>query len=219
MVVVGFCGSGALPSSAQPLVAACVQGWLAAGAQVAVGCAAGADAAVVSAVLSAGAASRLTVFCAFAPSGQGAAGLVSSVAGVSAALFAGAVVRWLAGGSLAVPVRGRLAQRSLAFVRFLAAQQSAAPGGGLVGFVSSLPSSPFGRGPFPSCGSGTWSTLAAAALLGVPVVAFPVRLSSCPPATLPPGHLVPLPGGGQWQPGPWPGSWAWAPAQRPLGLF
>lgn len=200
MALVGFSGSLSLPPSARPLVASVVGGWLSAGASVVVGCAVGADHFVVSSVLAAGAASRLTLFVAFAPSGVGAAGSVSAVAGVTAAALAGASVRWLAGGPLDIPLRARLARRSLALVRHLAAT----PGAGLVAFVSSLPSAPFGRGPFPSCGSGAWSTLAAAALLRVSVVVFPVTLSPC--------HLVPLPAGGSWQPGPWPRSWSWSPS-------
>jgi len=56
----------------------------------------------------------------------------------------------------------------------------ATAGGGLVAFPASpRPPRAFGPGPFPSCGSGTWATVGAAALLGVPVyVVFPARPSA-----------------------------------------
>lgn len=206
--VVGFCGSRSLPSSAAPLVAGVVRACLAGGSVVAVGCAAGADLLALSTVLSVGAAPRLSVFCAFGPGGVGAAGSASAVAEVAAAATAGAAVSWWAGGSASVPLRGRLAARSLALVRSLATG-----GGLLVAFVSALPSSPFGGGDFPACGSGSWSSVAAAVRLGVPVAVFPIGIAADLPA---------LPGGpGSWVPGPWAGSWSWAvaPEATQLSLF
>ena len=110
---------------------------------------------------------------------------------------------WLAGGVLSVPLPARLAARSLAFVRFLASS-----GGCLVVAASSLPSRAFGPGPFPSCGSGSWSSAAAAVLAGVPVFA---AWGGGGPVPLFPA----LPGGGSWSPWPLPGcawAWRWVPA-------
>jgi hypothetical protein len=203
--LVGFCGSRALPPGAASLVAPLVAAVLASGSGVAVGCASGADGVVVSAALFAP--GRVRVFCAFGPGGVGACGSVSSVAGVAAAAAAGASVLWLAGGPLSVPPPARLARRSLALVRAVAAE-----GGPLVALVASLPSSSFGPGPFPSCGSGSWSSVAAAALLRCPVVVVPcggLSASSFP-------SLPGAPCGGAWAPSSaWPGAFVWAP----VGLF
>jgi hypothetical protein len=65
--MVGFCGSRALPVSAadSALVSGVVGSVLSGGRGVAVGCAVGADALVVSSVLALGASSWLRVFAAF----------------------------------------------------------------------------------------------------------------------------------------------------------
>ena len=122
--MVGFCGSRALPSSAgvSALVAGVVGSVLSGGRNVAVGCATGGDALVVSSALSAGASSRLRVFAAFGPVSPpwpdtrvfapGASSSLSSVSGVAGALTAGASVSWWAGGGPSVPLAGRLASRS-----------------------------------------------------------------------------------------------------------
>ncbi len=181
MSLVGFSGSRSLPASASPLVAGIVR-------SLAVGCSLGADALVVSSVLTAGAASRLSVFCAFGPvsppwpalrvSAPGASRSSSSVSGVAAALAAGASVSWWSGGGPTVPLRGRLAARSAALVRANAASGSEA-GAGFVGFVSSpcpesLAPAPSRSACFSGSGSGSWATLAFAAGLGLPVVVFPL---------------------------------------------
>lgn len=195
---VGFSGSRSLSPAAASLAAAVARGVVASGAPGLVGCAAGADAAFVSAFVAGGAAARLRVFAAFGPGGVGAAGAASSVSGVAAAARAGASVCWWAGGPASVPVRGRLARRSLAFVRALAAA-----GGRLFVFPSSPPARPFASGAWPSCGSGSWASACAAARLGVPVVVFP-------------GFAGPLPllGAGAWASVSLAGSvgWAWRPA-------
>jgi hypothetical protein len=202
--VVGFCGSRALPSAAQPLVSAAVGAALNSGAPVSTGCATGADQFVLSALLSFGCSlRRVAVFCAFGSNGAGSAAS-SAVGEVFAVARRGASIHWWAGGGPRVPLRGRLAARSLAHVRFLASS-----GGCLVGFVSSLPARPFGSGPFPACGSGSWSSLAAAVLAGVPVFVVPAGLA---PSALP---ALPSPLGGRWAPGPL-GSFRWQPA---AGLF
>jgi hypothetical protein len=84
------------------------------GAAVSVGCAIGADALVITAVVGAGRADHLRIYAAFGASGAGAwAG--SAVSVVMSAARAGAAVIWLAGGAPgAVPLRARLAQRSAA---------------------------------------------------------------------------------------------------------
>ena len=200
--VVVVCGSRALPGAAVPLVGRVVSALLGAGSVLAVGCAVGADAAALSAAVAAGAAARLQVWAAFGPvsppwaarrySAPGACS-ASAVGAVAAALVAGAPVRWWAGGPPSVPLASRLARRSLACVRSAAA---GGPGSGRVAFVASLPGRPFGRGPWPSCGSGSWASAAAAALLGLSVVVVPVG----PLAGASVSSLPALPGGGAWVP-------------------
>jgi hypothetical protein len=186
--MVGFCGSRTLPLSAadSALVSGVVGSVLSGGRGVAVGCAVGADALVVSSVFALGASSWLRVFAAFGhvsppwPAARafapGASSSVSSVSGVADALAAGASVSWWAGGGPSVPLAGRLASRSSALVSAVAASGA---GPGFVGFVSSP--CPAGLGPSPSpsacfsgSGSGSWASLALASGLGLPVVVFPV---------------------------------------------
>ena len=190
--LVGFCGSRALPVSAadSALVAGVVGSVLAAVPRrgVAVGCAIGGDALVVSSVLALGASSRLRVFAAFGPVSPpaslpaarvfapAASSSISSVSGVAVALAAGASVSWWAGGGPSVHLAGRLASRSAALVSAVAASGA---GRGFVGFVSSPCPAGFGPSSIPSAcfsgsGSGSWASLALAAGLGLPVVDFPV---------------------------------------------
>ena len=208
--VVMVCGSRSLSPSAVPLVSQVVQSLLSAGRGIAVGCAAGADATVISSVLAAGASSQLRVFAAFGPGGAGAAGSVSAVSVVSQAATNGVPVTWWAGGPASVPLRGLLASRSLACVRSVVGSGA---GAGLVAFVSALPSRSWGSGAFPSCGSGSWSSVAAAAKLGLPVVVFPVgALVGVVSAQLP---VLPVPGGGSWVcagAGAWSGACRWQAA-------
>jgi len=211
--LVGFCGSRAFPASGSvSALVAGVVGSVLAGVprrDVAVGCALGGDALVVSSVLAVGASSRLSIFAAFGPvsppwpaahvSAPGASSSVSSVSGVAAALAAGASVSWWAGGGPAVPFAGRLASRSAALVSAVAASGA---GRGFVGFVSSP--CPAGLGPsaspsacFSGSGSGSWGSLALAAGLGLPVVVFPLAGSALPSSW---GSWVYLPGpsGSPW---------------------
>jgi hypothetical protein len=120
-------------------------------------------------------------------------------------------VSWWAGGGPGVVLRARLARRSLAAVRLVAA---GGPGSGLVAWSSRLPAIPFRAGPWPSCGSGTWSSVAAAARLGVPVIVVPVG----PLARVPLARWPVLPAGGHWSPvssGSLSGAALWSP---PLSL-
>ena len=217
--VVGFCGPRVAPVAAGLVVGRVVASVLQQGRGVATGCASGVDALAVAAALGAGAGSSLFVFAAFGPSGLGVVGSSSSVAGVATAAQSGAHVAWFAGGGPGSrpggtrsgaplpPARARLAARSLAFVRFVAGQ---GPGSGLVAVVSSPPPRPFAAGPWPACGSGSWGSLGAAALLGLPVVVFPVGWSGFAGC----GSLPALPGpAGSWVPaaasGLWASAWRW----------
>ena len=185
------CGSRSLPGGAAPGVGRVVSALVGAGSVLAVGCAAGADAAAVSSVVAAGVGSRLRLFAVGGSSGAGFAGKASAFSGVRSAASAGATVSWWAGGGAAVPLRARLARRSLACVRAAAA---GGPGSGLVAFVSQLPARPFGAGAWPSCGSGSWASVAAASQQGLPVVVVPVG----PLAGVSVSSLPALPGGGAW---------------------
>ena len=187
MSVVAFGGSRGLPVSAEPFVRRVVGAVLGAGRSVAVGCAAGADAAVVEAVVRAGACRRLSVFSVFGRSGAGSCG-VSAVGAVLRAAAAGARVFWWAGGGRSVGLVPRLVARSAACVRSAAAGGA---GSGLVLFVSSAHS------------PGSWGSARLAARLGVPVVVFLVGV--------PAGCLVSL-GQGRWVPagsGVWASGWLW----------
>ncbi len=191
--VVMLCGSRSLPQGAWRRVGSVVSSLLSAGSVLAVGCAAGADAAAVSSVVSAGAAPRLLLFAVGGRSGAGFAGRVSALAGVRSAVAAGAAVSWWAGGPASVPLRARLVGRSLACV---GAAAGGGPGSGLVAFVGQLPPRPFGAGAWPTCGAGSWGSVAAAALQGLPVVVVPVgALAGVSVSSLPA-----LPGGGSWSP-------------------
>jgi hypothetical protein len=192
------------------------------GADLVTGCAMGADAQVIRAALAQGApgAMALSVLAAHGPvapsSRYSAPGAWSgsAVADVAAAQRLGAAVTWWAGGGPDVALRARLARRSLATVRLVA---SSSCGSQLIAWPSRLPLYPFRAGPWPSCGSGTWASAAAAARLGVPVVVFPVgelvsvRLSSWPA----------LAAGGSWSPltsGVFAGAAIWSPPPS-LDLF
>lgn len=169
-----------LPS---PLVGQVVASVLAAGHSVRVGCAVGADQFVISAALVQPA--RLHVFAAFSASGSGSwSG--SAVAAVSAAASAGASVSFLAGGSLSVPLVGRLMARSRAALSGCAAS---------VFFLAS-PSS-----------SGSLAVAACAVRVGQPVFAFCAAVPASPRGCF--GRWVPafffsFP------------CWRWAPAQASL---
>lgn len=186
-----FSGSRRLPASAGSLVSAVVGSVLRAGHSVSVGCASGADSAVVSACLSAGAAARLRVFAVFAPDGLGA-WACSAVALVRRAFAAGAAVSWLSGGPASGDLVQRLRVRSARSV-WWAARSGA--GRGLVAFVVAP----------PPASPGTWGTVSFALRLGVPVVVFPWGFSA---AALP-SSLRGFSGSLSWVPAGRPGS-VWA---------
>jgi hypothetical protein len=161
---IGFCGSRSLPASAQPLVASVVSSVLSgSSARVVVGCSVGADALVLASVPPVSL-FRVSVFASFGFGGRGACAL-SAVPSVLAAARGGAFVNWWAGGRLSVPLRVRLARRSVALVRFIARRRSA-----LVCFLAS----PSSRGSLLAC--------RVAARLGVTVFVFCVGFS---PSQLP----------------------------------
>ena len=116
---IAFSGPRALPVEAIPLVYKVVQEVMLSGRSVVVGCAVGADAAVLSAAIRfcpvSQLASRIQVLCAFGPEGQGSF-VGSSVAGVQAAAALGVPVIWWAGGGPAVALVQRLRSRSQACV-------------------------------------------------------------------------------------------------------
>ena len=178
---VAFGGSRRLPASAAGLVRDVVAAVLRAGRAVSVGCAVGADAAVLRSVLSLGAVSRCRVFAVFGPRGEGSwSG--SAVDLVCEAARLGVAVSWVAGGSVFAPGRfgpGCLVQRlRVRSARSVFWSARSGSGAGFVGFVSAR------RSP------GTWGTARFAARLGLPVVVFPVGVSV--------GELPLLAAGGSW---------------------
>lgn len=157
-----FGGSRSLSSS--PIIGQVVASVLASGSLVHVGCSAGADALVIGAVRSSlfSQFSQLRVFCAFSQSGAGAwSG--SAVQVVQAFARAGGSVSWLAGGSLAVPLAGRLISRSVAGLRGSSAAVFFSPGSGSLAVAGhavrfGIPCFAFGSCPVsgPAGCAGSW---------------------------------------------------------------
>jgi len=220
--LIGFCGSRSLSAAWRPLVRVVVFSAMTQdGCSLLAGAAPGADRFVLSAAVElarrSGSPPGLRVFaCGGRRGGFPGPGSRAFAFGalpppwLVAAVDVGASVRWWAGGPPSVPIRGRLAGRSRALVRALAAQ----PGAALVGFVGRP--CPVGLLPAPrwsSSGSGTWSSLALAAALGVAVFVF---WCSPGPVALPSAF-------GSWalceQVGPFAGSWALSPVASQGSLF
>lgn len=135
---------------------------------ISVGCASGVDAAAVSSVIRHGGCSRLSVFAIGNSGGEGFTLSASAFEGVQAAAQTGAQVAWCAGGGLNVSMRARLARRSLACVQSLSTDDA------LIAFVANSPGVWSDSGVWRSCSSGTWSSVLAAILSGVPVFVFPI---------------------------------------------
>lgn len=174
--VFGFTGARSLTPQSLSVVSALAASVARAGGTVYTCCAQGADKTAIAGSL---AAHRLpVVFAVGSEDGQGFPGQ----GGVPGHILDLPDVTFLAGGPLSLPLVARLARRSLDMVRAVAAA-----GGSLVAFpAAGTPPRAFGPGPFPSCGSGTWSTVGAAVLLGVPVfVVLPHDLNASPPGGLP----------------------------------
>ncbi|NCC94801.1 MAG: hypothetical protein EOM10_16300 [Opitutae bacterium] len=163
-------------------IAPVVSALVAAGVRLVTGCAKGADALVIRSALGLGSVgvSALEVLAAHGPVSSSltvarysapGAWSGSALEDVAAAVSAGVSVTWWAGGGPDLVLRARLARRSRAGIQRVAA---GGPGSGLVAWPMVLPPRPFGSGAWPSCGSGTWSSIAAAARLGLPVVVVPV---------------------------------------------
>ncbi len=186
-MVVGFVGSRSLSSSFSGLVSSVVSS-LPAGSSVAVGCASGADTSVLSAALSSGL--SLSVFAVGSFCGSGFTPSFSAFPLVSRAASAGASVHWLAGGSLSLPLRVRLAVRSRSLV-------SSVVSGSLVAFLSS----PGSR--------GSVQALRFAVSCGVPVFVFTCGFSA---------PSLPSLGSGTWRPVSFfsHSCWSWSPGQRSL---
>lgn len=106
-----FGGSRTLKSVYQDLITDVVIRCLAYDVGIHVGCATGADAAVIRAMLPF--AMHLSVFAQFSESGEGAFS-GSDVDAVAAAASKGAQVSYLAGGPLSLPLKARLIRRSIA---------------------------------------------------------------------------------------------------------
>jgi len=191
MKVVGFGGSRECGD--RGLVESVVAFFLRRGWSVSVGCAVGADEAVIEAVLGAGAARRLSVFSAFGPWGLGS-WRGSAVEAVSRAGWEGARVKYWAGGDWFVPLRAALARRSVALAE-----------SGLSLFVA-----------FPgSYSRGTWVAVRAAVAAGVQVVVFPLPGLVFP---LPDSSFLSL-GEGRWVRSFWGLGWRWLPAASQPSLL
>ena len=204
---VGFGGSRSLPSVASPggLVASVVSSVVRSGRGVAVGCASGADAAVLSFRLSLpfppSSGPQLAVFAVGGP-GLGGRGsgfwrgsawpVVQQAAVLAQSSSSSVVVRWWAGGGAPVPLRQRLRARSVALVQAVAAS---GPQAGFVFFVA---------GGWPAS-RGSWGSVLSALRLGSSVVVFPVGCSvSCFPRSFSgvgPVRWVPAAQSGAWSSG------------------
>ncbi len=179
-----FGGSRNLPPlSFAPFFGVIVRRVLRSGQAVHVGCSAGADQLVISCIRSSSF-PQVRVFSAFSPSGAGSCS-VSAVSAVQAFAQAGGSVSWLAGGSLAVPLAGRLIQRSIA---------------GLRGCSAAV---------FFSPGAGSLAVATHAVAASIPVFAFTLGYHAAePPAQIPACA-------GQWVVSSFAGfaCWQWSPAQ------
>lgn len=167
MIKIHFGGSRKLAPSYFSEVAGVVSSSIQHGCAVHVGCAAGADAAVIKAALCDPL--RLFLFAQFSSSGSGS----FSGSAVQPVLFAqasGASVQFLAGGPLSFPLKARLIRRSLA----------ALSGCSAAVFFLSHPRS-----------SGSLNVAAAAVKNNIPVYAFPFGFVGMP------APLRSLPGGWQ----------------------
>ena len=150
---IGFCGSRSIQSTASPLISMVAHSVLSSSdARLAVGCSTGVDRYVIEAIPKS-ALSRVSIFAAFGPDGAGSCNL-SAVSTVVRAVGGGASVRWWSGGSALVPIRQRLALRSVALAQHLAASSPST----LICFLSS----PESGGSILACRR--------AAQLGVPVM-------------------------------------------------
>ena len=169
--VVAVVGSRSLPSGGVALVSRVACALSRTGHTLAVGCAFGADAAVLNCVIQDQIpVSSVQCFSAFGQDRSGSCA-VSAVAMVSSFAALGGSVSWWAGGGALVPVRGRLVVRARAVVSSASVS--------VVAFFSSVSS----VGTFKACQYG--------ASRGLSVVAFPLGFS---------GSSLPLLGSGSWIP-------------------
>jgi len=185
MKIYAVVGSRALPPCGGQSITRACDSLIRAGGTLVVGCAAGADAAVLSAGLKGDYVKSVKCFAAFDFDGFGAC-KVSAVGIVKEFEAAGGAVTWLAGGKLAVPIRARLAMRAKVVVSEATA--------GCVGFLSSPDS------------VGTTRALELAVKRGLKVVVFPLEFDP---------SLLPSLGAGCWLPcksgGVWSSAWVWSP--------
>ena len=196
--VVAMAGTRHLDIAGAVLVSGVVADLIGAGASLVVGCAVGADAAVLSAI-GRDLRGRVTAYAAFGPvspsweapqgrySAPGACA-VSALSCVAAHARAGGSVVWWAGGGPHVPVKARLSHRTRAVV-------ASATGCAVLFF-----------GPGRSIGTGLAGRTAAAR--GLPVFAFDLGSSVAGPPSLGAGAWVRVCGSGWWA-----YAWHWVPAQ------
>ena len=180
--VVALAGSRSLPPGGAALVARVAGALVRSGSALVVGCATGADAAVISSAP----VGQVQCLAAFGPGGAGAC-RVSAVSQVVAHAASGGQVQWWAGGGVSLPLPVRLSRRTQAVV--------GAAGSGLVAFLASSSS----RGSLLAC------RLAAAR--GLPVVVFPLGFSGAQLPALGAGQWVPCEQGGVWA-----RAWQWQAA-------
>ncbi len=195
MATVAFGGSRWFEGGDVP-VGWLVRSCLLAGRRLAVGCCVGGDALAISAALAVpGGAAALSVFAAFGPGGEGAAGPASEVGLVLGAAAAGASVSFWAGGPAALPCAARLACRSAAVA---AAAVAGGPGSAGVWLASWRPGASVAGPAFLR-----FSALVVAG--GLPLFVF-----GCPSSALP------ALGFGSWAAaapsGAWASGWRWLPA-------
>lgn len=179
------------------LIPAVVIALLRSGRSISVGCATGVDQKVITTALENRFAHKLNIFCAFGASGAGwIEGCSAPYALIESAAHVGATIYFWAGGAPGLPESGRgippatvrLARRSLACVRSAHS---------IVGFADRHPAEPFARGEWPSCGSGTWASIAAAAQRSLTAVVFPLYRGKLPPLTVA-GDWTPTADSGLW---------------------
>lgn len=202
-ITVGFTGPREIAGPGSTTISRVVRNVCNMRCNVAVGDASGVDRHVLSTALLSIDPNRLNVFTILDPELNGGLPITNS-AGVQRAAERSAYVVWNAGGT--GDNRRRLITRSQRMVDFVA---ESSYGSGIIGFVSSFPSKTWGGGAWPSCGSGTWSTLAYANHKDLIVMVYPIEFDKFDPFFLP--HL---PGWqGEWvkalQADKWDGGYMW----------
>lgn len=153
--ILGFAGSRDLPNTTFSLIDSIISE--VSGNIISVGCCVGADSLVLSSAIQRK--ERIKLFAIGDDLGRGFwKGSNQNIMSLSKKCF---LVKWLAGGSLNVPIRARLARRSDALLEYVKSEK-----GTMIFFASSGPSEH----------SGTWRLVRKAVLSNTKAILFPIGI-------------------------------------------